>query len=110
MIGNRFRFAVKAAAEAATTVLPVYCSFVVLTIYEGKGRVVQSRVVAAVTVREWNPLPLAKMGRGREREREAVAGEWGYRRAAVRQSLFWLGKNAAAVAQRASDSGGSGAV
>ena len=36
MIANRFRFAVTAAA--ATTVLPVYCSFVVLTIYEGKGR------------------------------------------------------------------------
>ena len=68
---------------------------------------VQSRVVAAA-VREWNPLPLAKMGRGREREREAVAGEWGYRRrAAVRQSLFWLGKNATA-AQRAADSGGGG--
>ena len=57
-------------------------------------------------VREWNPLPLAKMGREsererhieRERERERERGGCG----AVRQSLFWLGKNAAA-AQRASD-------
>ena len=71
-----------------------------------RERAASSRVVAAVAVRV-EPIAISENG-PREGEREAVAGEWGYRRAAVRQSLFWLGKNAAAVAQRASDSGGGG--
>ena len=53
---------------------------------EGVGRAIHSRVVVVVfagfaVVREWNPLPLAKMGRGRERER---GGELSFgRRAAL---------------------------
>ena len=92
LIANRFRFAVSAAAAAATTVLPVYCSFVVLTIYEGKGRrPSRVAVVTVAAVREWNPLPLAKMGREGERGREAVAGEWGYRRAVGRSGRVCFG-------------------